>query len=77
MFELPELYRQVRELTMLLHEEIKARFDYADVDNALVCAKMDLRYWQTLYRTGRATTIGGIFVIEAARDALAQQGRAA
>lgn len=77
MFELPELYRQVRELTMLLHEEIKARFDYADVDNALVLAKSDCRYWQTMYRTGQATSISGILVIEAAREALAQQGRAA
>lgn len=77
MFELPILYLEARELISQLHAEIKATFgEYADVDHALVCAKSDLRYWMLTYRLGSATVIGGIQVIEAARDALAE-GRAA
>jgi len=68
-FELSELYREALVLINQINECLKA-VQFANVDDTLICAKADLRYWCWQYRLSEATVLSGLMIIEKARDAL-------
>lgn len=78
MFELPVLYQQALKVLGRLHKAVKSQMlDYASVDDPLILARSDLRYWCSEYRMGQATALSGFLLIEKALDALDGAERAA
>ena len=74
MFELNELYVEARELTQELHQRLKD-VQFADVDDTLVVARRDLRYWCSQYRQQQARWADGFEACQRPLDAL--RGKAA
>ena len=60
---------RARNLTQELQQRLKD-VQFADADDALVCAKSDLRYWCTQYRQGQARWVDGFNTCQNALDVL-------